>query len=118
MATVLNEEDDKTTDEIDIKLHELQKELLRLATSKTDYNNVADEIYRLRELKQNTLGRNAEREGKRQRMAEMTKFLKMQPIELLEYDERLVRRLIEIITVFDNKLTIEFKSSVEIEIEL
>ena len=118
IATVLNEENDKATDEIDNKLDELQKELLRLANSKTDYNNVADEIYRLRELKQNTLARNAEREGKRQRMAEMTEFLKMQPIELQEYDEQLVRRLIKKITMIDNKLIIEFKSCVEIEVKI
>ena len=71
----------------------LQNELLRLVNSKIDYNNVADEIYRLRELKQNTMAGNAEREEKRQRITEMTEFLKMQPIELLEYDEQLVRRL-------------------------
>ena len=51
-------------------------------------------------------------------IAEMTEFIKMQPIELQEYDEQLVRRLIEKITVFDNKLTFEFKSCVEIEIEI
>ena len=64
------------------------------------------------------LVQHAECQGKRQRIAEMTEFLKKQPKELQEYDEQLVRRLIEKITVFDNKLTIEFKSSVEIEIEL
>jgi len=64
IATVLSEENDKTTDDIDRKLDELQKELLRLANSKADYNSVADEIYRLRELKQNTLAQNAERQAK------------------------------------------------------
>jgi hypothetical protein len=48
IATVLNEENDKATDGLDSKLDELQNELLRLANSKADYNNVADEIYRLR----------------------------------------------------------------------
>jgi site-specific DNA recombinase len=33
---------------------------------------------------------------------------------LEEYDEQLVRRLIEKITVFDDKQTIEFKSGVEL----
>jgi hypothetical protein len=61
---------------------------------------------------------NAEREGKRQRIAEMSGFLNEQSYELEEYDEQLVRRLIEKITVFDDKLTIEFKSSFEIDIEL
>lgn len=35
-----------------------------------EYQTVADEIYRLRDLKQNILAENAEREGKRQRIAE------------------------------------------------
>jgi len=47
----------------------------------------------------------------------MTDFLNEQSYELEEYDEQLVRRLIEKVTVFDNKLTVEFKSGVEIDIE-
>ncbi|PNR88882.1 integrase [Petrotoga sp. 9T1HF07.CasAA.8.2] len=39
-----------------------------------------------------------------------------QSYELEEYDEQLVRRLIEKVTVFDNKLTVEFKSGVEIDV--
>ena len=115
IATVLNEENDNTTDEIDRKLEELQQQLLIQAKSKNDYEDVADEIYRLRELKQNALVENAEREGKRQRIAEMTDFLNEQSCELEEYDEQLVRRLIEKVTVFDEKMTIEFKSGVTIE---
>jgi len=87
IATVLNEENDKATDEMDNKLGELQNELLRLANSKDDYNNVADEIYRLRELKQNTLSRNAERQGKRQRIAEMPYLDPLQEQRLLRFSQ-------------------------------
>lgn len=118
IATVFNEENDNATDDIDGKLEELQQQLLIQAKSKNDYEDVADEIYRLRELKQNALAENAEREGKRQRIAEMTDFLNEQSCELEEYDEQLVRRLIEKVTVFDDKLTVEFKSGVEIDIEI
>ena len=52
----------------------------------------------------------------RQRIAEMADFLNDQPYELEEYDEQLVRRLIEKITVYDDKLTVVFKSGVEIDI--
>lgn len=118
IATVLNAESDNATDDVDVKLNDLQQELLKQAKSKNDYNEVADEIYRLRELRQNALVENAEREGRRQRIVEMTTFLNEQPCELTEYDEQLVRRLIEKVTVFDDNLTIEFKSGVEIDIEL
>ncbi|KAF5047863.1 hypothetical protein DSECCO2_455980 [anaerobic digester metagenome] len=117
IATVFNGENDNATDDIDSKLEELQQQLLIQAKSKNDYEDVADEIYRLRELKQNALVENAEREGKRQRIAEMTDFLNKQSAELEEYDEQLVRRLIEKVTIYEDKLTVEFKSGVEIDVE-
>jgi site-specific DNA recombinase len=116
IATVLNAESDNATDDVDVKLNDLQQELLKQAKSKNDYNEVADEIYRLRELRQNALVENAEREGRRQRIAEMTEFLREQSNQLKVYDEQLVRRLIEKVTIDDNKLTVEFKSGFEIDI--
>ena len=47
----------------------------------------------------------------------MEKFLNEQDGLLEEYDERLVKMLIEKVTVFDDKLTVEFKSGAEIEVE-
>lgn len=73
--------------------------------------------YRLRELKQNALIENAEREGKRQRIAEMTAFLNEQSCELKEYDEQLVRRLIEKVTVYDVGFLLEFKSGMSVDVE-
>jgi len=117
IATILNEENDNATNDIDSKLEELQQQLLIQAKSKNDYEDVADEIYRLRELKQNALVENAEREGKRQRIAEMTDFFNEQSCELEEYDEQLVRRLIEKVTVHDNRIEVEFKSGISIDVE-
>lgn len=118
ITAVLNEDNDQTIQEIEIRLNELQQELLQLVNAKADYQKVADEIYRLRDLKQNILAENAEREGKRERVADMAEFLNEQPYELEEYDEQLVRRLVEKVTVFDEKLTVEFKSGVELDIEM
>ena len=72
----------------------------------------------MREQKQNALVENAEREGKRQRIAEMTDFLNEQSCELEEYDEQLVRRLIEKVPIYEDKLTVEFKSGIEIDEEI
>ena len=118
IATIFNEENDNATDDLDSKLEELQQQLLVQAKSKNDYEDVADKIYRLRELKQNALVENAERERKRQRIAEMTDFLNEQSCELEEYDEQLVRRLIEKVTVYEEKVNIEFKSGVEVDVEI
>lgn len=62
--------------------------------------------------------KNAAREGLRQRIEEMTKFLKERPQQLETYDDLLVRRLIEKITIHERQLTIEFKSGIEIVKEI
>lgn len=101
VEAVIRQEDETSPEGIEAKLLELQKELLRLANGKKDYNSVADEIDRLRELKQNVLVESAEREGLKQRIREMREFLEQQSAEITEYDELLVRRLIEKVTVYD-----------------
>ncbi len=64
------------------------------------------------------LAENAEREGKRQRIMEMTESLSEQEHGLMEYDEQLIRMLIEKITVHEDRLTVEFKSGVGIDVEI
>ncbi|WP_301006711.1 hypothetical protein [Helicobacter sp. UBA3407] len=59
----------------------------------------------------------AERDGRRQRIGEMREFLEKQANELLAYDEQLVRRLVEKIIVYEERLTVEFKSGLEIDVE-
>ena len=38
--------------------------------------------------------------------------------EVTEYDDSLVRRLIERLTVYDDHFTVEFKSGLEVDVEL
>lgn len=117
IVEVLSNDSSSEVSEIDRRLEKLQQELLRLANSKNDYTDVADEIYRLREERQAILVQDAECDGKRQRIEEMKAFLEEQADIPAEYDEQLVRRLIEKVTVFDEKITVKFKSGVEIDVE-
>lgn len=110
------QEDESSAENIEARLEALQKELLKLANSKKDYNGIADEIHRLRELKKNALAKSAEREGLKKRIAEMREFLDSQPTEVLEYDEQLVRRLIEKVTVYDERFEVEFKSGMTVDV--
>ena len=118
IATVLSHENDKTLADIDKRLEELQTELLKRASSKADYEDVADEIYRLREQKQKAQVENAGRDELRKRIADMSAFLREQPTAIAEYDEQLVRRLIEKIMVYEDKFTVEFKSGVMVDVEI
>ena len=115
VEAVVRQEDETSSEGIETKLMELQKELLKLANSKKDYNSVADEIDRLRELKQNALVESAEREGLKQRIREMREFLEQQS-KVTEYDELLVRRLIEKVTVYDEWFEVEFKSGTKVDV--
>ena len=117
VEAVIRQEDETSSERIEAKLLELQKELLKLANSKKDYNSVADEIDRLRELKQNALVESAEREGLKQRIREMREFLEQQSTEVTEYDELLVRRLIEKVTVYDGRFEVKFKSGAKVDVE-
>lgn len=52
---VLESESGEQIAEIDRKLKELQQELLRLANGKKEYGNVADEIHKLQQQRQDVL---------------------------------------------------------------
>lgn len=116
IETVICHENSHTLNAIDKRLTELQAELLKLASSKADYEKVGDEIYRLREEKQKAQVENLGRDELQKRITDMSAFLKEQPIALVQYDESLVRRLIEKVTVYENKFTVEFKSGVTVDV--
>ena len=118
IETVLNEDLDESTADIDKRLEELQTELIQKANSKEAYDNIVNEIYRLRDLRQETLSRNALRQDKRDRITEMTDFLNTQTGDITEFDDKLVRKLIEKATVYDDRIVVEFKSGIEINIEI
>ena len=84
IENILIHENDTTLADIDNRLEELQTEILKLVSSKT--------------LGGRTI----------KRITDMGDFLKGQSIALTEYNEPLVRRLIEKITFFEGKFTVEF----------
>lgn len=118
IETVLSDDLDESTADIDKRLEELQTELIQKANSKEAYDNIVNEIYRLRDLRQETLSRNALRQDKRDRIAEMTDFLNTQTGDITEFDDKLVRKLVEKATVYDDRILVEFKSGLEIEVNL
>ena len=116
VEAVLTGTDGISLDEIDARLEKLQRELLNVANAKGNYDSIVDGIYMLREAKQNAQVEGATREGMKQRISEMQQFLAEQTQDITEYDEQLVRRLIEKITVYDEKVIVEFKSGTNVDI--
>ena len=116
IETVLSHESDTTLTDIDKRLAELQAELVKLANTKAEYDKVGDEIYRLRDEKQKIQLDIIGRDEMKKRIADMGEFLRKQPTAIMEYDEPLVRRLIEKVTIYENKFTVEFKSGLTIDV--
>ncbi|WP_101772286.1 zinc ribbon domain-containing protein [Peptostreptococcus faecalis] len=114
---VLDEKFDVTVDDIDEKLHELQNELIQKSNSKSEYERIAEEIYELRDKKQEVMIANATRSEKRRRVQDIKAYLKTSYAKIENYDEILVRRIIDKIIVHDDYMEIEFKTGNKIEVK-
>lgn len=116
IARVIRESETSDTAAIDERLEELQNELIKKANNKGDYNKVAEEIFRLRELKEKSATDSVIRDDKISRITELCDFLKTRPGCITDFDEALIRRLVEKITVHEDHFTVTFKSSVSVDI--
>ena len=92
----------------------VQEELLKVANAKKDYTDLADRVEELRNEKENILLTMAEEKNEQSRLKELEEFLNNQEIE--SYDEELVRKLVEKIVIYEEKLKVIFKSGIEIDI--
>ena len=101
---------------IQLRLEDLQKELLRKVEGGKDYNAITDEMVRLQEMKKQSTVDNHHREEAMTRIKELQDFVTMQNTEIHVFDEALVRKLIKSITIYTDKFTVEFKSGVSVDI--
>jgi hypothetical protein len=101
---------------IDKQMEEKQMELISYANTGKDYDNLADEIQALSDKKQSLLTEDAESQGVKERIAEMMEFIENHADQSLDYDEELVRLLIENVTIFENNVIVRFKSGIEMEV--
>lgn len=90
---------------------------MKRTNKKEEYDTIADEIFRLRELKKQAAVDTLTRYDQISRITELHDFINEQPTEVTEFDEKLVKRLIQKITVFEGYIAVEFKSVVSVEIE-
>ena len=103
---------------IDSQLEALGKEMLQKANARQNIDDLAREIDDLHETKLRLQLEDADRTGVRQRMKELEVFLDEQTCQVTDYDEGLARKLIEKITVYDDRLIFEFKAGIEIEVQV
>jgi DNA invertase Pin-like site-specific DNA recombinase len=102
--------------EINTLLEEKQKELINLANKGKDFESLADEIEELREKRQTLLVEDASLSGENERINELIEFIRTNKYRTLLYDDTLVRKIIQNVTVYDDHFVICFKSGIEIKV--
>ena len=117
IAKVIRSAQQNTADGIDERLQELQKELFKKANNKEAYDEIADEIFKLREQREKCTVDTAARDTQIARINELQDFIKQQHAHLEAFDEALAKRWLERIIIRDDHFTVELKSGLKIEIE-
>ena len=93
-------------------------ELLKKAQAKQPFDDITEQIESLRRQKREMQLEDANRQAGVTHVYEMDTFLDERDTKVTEYDEALVRRFIERITVYDKHCKVTFKSRAEINIKM
>ncbi len=118
IRAVLEEDTDARLKEIDVAVKQKQMELLDAGRDQSKIDEIGDAIMQLRKDRQQVITEAAMRKDVQDRINDLSSFLNEQTEAITEYSDALIRRLIEKITVFDEMLVIEFKSGLEMQVEV
>ncbi len=117
IAKVIRNAQKTTADGMNEQLIELQKELLKKANNKKAYDEIADQIFKLREQREKCTVDTATRDAHIARINDLQDYIKKQGTTLAEFDEVLVKRWLKQIIVWEYHFTVELKSGLKIDIE-
>jgi len=108
--------DTLSPDGIQARLEELQKDLVKAVGDQKNYDALTDEILRLQQMKKDSEVDDHRRTETMNRIKELQDFITGQDTAITEFNEPDVRKLIQKITVYEDKFTVEFKSGISIDI--
>ena len=106
-----------STEDIDSRMEKLQQELVDKAHQQKDYDGIVDEIIRLRELTEQSQKDVVLWDETIRRITELQDFLRHQPGELVDFDETLVRRLVAKVVIWEERIEVELRSGVTVDVE-
>ncbi len=102
---------------VDEQLAELQQKMVDNSCDNALVDELGFQVDELRENRQDILAEAAERTDLQARMNDMITFLEEMPAAITEYSEALARRLVDRITIFNEKIVVELKSGLTMEVE-
>lgn len=117
IASVIRASQATSVENIDEKLMALQHEIIQKAQSKEAYDEIADEIVKLREERQQLAVDTSVLDDQIERIKEIQDFIRSQRTDITEFDEALIRRWIKHITVYEDHFTVELKSGLSIDVD-
>lgn len=102
---------------LDEQLKDLESEIISVAIGGQGYDELASQIFSLRDERDAIVKEIAANANLQQRVDEMEVFVKEHDV-ITEYSEVLVRRLIEKVTIFEKNIVVDFKSGVRVTVEI
>lgn len=102
---------------VDEQLAELQQQMIDHSGDYELVDELGLQADDLRRTRQDILAEAAGRTDLQSRMNDMIAFLEEMPEAITDYSETLTRRLVDRITIFDEKIVVELKSGLEMEVE-
>ena len=117
IASIIQASQVTSVENIDKKRMTLQQKLIQKAKSKETYDTIADDFFRLRELRQKTTVDTTARDEQIKRINDLQDYIAQQTTRLTEFDESLVQRWIKQITIWNDHITVELKSGVSIDVD-
>ena len=117
LETAINEVHPESAAALAAKMAKLQQELIDRTERRENYDDITEEILRMREQQaQTAMDDNAKSEHKK-RIRELLKFIERQKSKVLVFDGSLVKKLLEKVTVYDDYMEFRFKSGVTVSVE-
>ncbi|MCL8204191.1 recombinase family protein [Ligilactobacillus agilis] len=117
-SKAINQVNEEQLNKLDRELDRLQILLINKTPNSSDYEKLADEIARVqyeRDTTEETIGKQMDAA---QKHVELQNFITKNSKKLTNFDEHLVRQLIEKITIFETYSLVEFKNGDSVKINL
>ena len=116
ISSVVGSNTDDDIEVLDNMLRKSQRDLFAAGMDEAAIQKIGERIVSLRERRQNALTQAVIRNDEVDRIKAMITFVDEQKGEV-EYSEALVRSMVEKVTIHDDKMTVEFKSGLSIDVD-
>lgn len=107
-----------TFDQIDQQLEKVQMKLIQAANQHQDCDALTQQIMDLQKQKEKAQSRETDQQAKLHSLDEINKLVELHKYGLVDFDEQLVRRLVEKITIFQRYMEFTFKDGEVIRVNM